>query len=69
MTQRHVIILSSRGLYREGLKRLLADAASVALATSFEKGGGRMRQISPDFSSPDRAGSDLDFSVWQRYIH
>ena len=37
MSQRHVVILSSRGLFREGLKRLLADVASVALATSIEE--------------------------------
>ena len=36
MGQRYVIILSTRGLFWEGLNRLLADVAKVASATSPE---------------------------------
>ena len=37
MGQRYVIILSTRGLFREGLNRLLAEVATVASAASPEE--------------------------------
>ena len=64
MSQRHVVILSSRGLFREGLKRLLADVASVALAPSIEEVEelvGRKPVDTVILDQGDRSTSDDDF--------
>ena len=48
MSQRRVVILSSRGLFREGLKRLLADTAVATTATSPEEVKDQMRHEAID---------------------
>lgn len=44
MPQKNVIILSSRGLFREGIKRLLADVAHVSFTTSWAEVQNRLRK-------------------------
>jgi DNA-binding NarL/FixJ family response regulator len=64
VSQKRVVILSSRGLFREGLKRILAGVATVFLAASPDELAGQLssRQIDVvilDQENDALPGSDL----------
>lgn len=67
MSQRNVIILSSRGLFREGIKRLLADVADVSLATSRAEVQDLLRDQSIDTVIVDQQDTPAAYGdlIWQ----
>ena len=67
MSQRNVIILSSRGLFREGIKRLLTDVAQVALATSRAEVQERLRKQAIDAVIVDQQDAPAAYGdlIWQ----
>jgi hypothetical protein len=67
VSRRNVIILSSRGLFREGIKRLLADVADVALATSLAEVQDRLRDQRVDTVIVDQQDAPAAYRdlIWQ----
>lgn len=67
MSRRSVIILSSRGLFREGIKRLLADVADVALAASQAEVQDRLRYQRVDTVIVDQQHTPAAYGdfIWQ----
>jgi len=67
VSQRNVIILSSRGLFREGIKRLLADVADVSLATSRAEVQDLLRDQSIDTVIVDQQDTPAAYGdlIWQ----
>jgi DNA-binding NarL/FixJ family response regulator len=67
VSQRNVIILSSRGLFREGIKRLLADVADVSLATSRAEVRDQLRNRPIDTVIVDQQDAPAAYGdlIWQ----
>ena len=59
MSLKHVAIISSRGIFRDGLKRLLAKVALVELVNSIEEVEELMRKQQVDVVIIDRAEDQM----------